>query len=87
MTSPRFARPTRRIAASVGAGISMGFAQALSDDGPLIGRGAPALRGTVRGTMTAVGGLGHTLPYLILAIRQDRANRDNPGQVEFQSPA
>jgi rubrerythrin len=53
------------IAASVGAGISMGFAEALSDDGSLTGRGAPVLRGTVCGTMTAIGGLGHTLPYLI----------------------
>jgi rubrerythrin len=53
------------IAASVGAGISMGFAEALSDDGSLTGRGAPVLRGAVCGTMTAVGGLGHTLPYLI----------------------
>lgn len=53
------------LAASVGAGISMGFAEALSDDGSLTGRGAPLLRGTVCGLMTAVGGLGHTLPYLI----------------------
>jgi rubrerythrin len=53
------------IAASVGAGISMGFAEALSDDGSLTGRGAPVLRGTVTGTMTAIGGLGHTLPFLI----------------------
>jgi erythrin-vacuolar iron transport family protein len=53
------------IAASVGAGISMAFAEALSDDGSLTGRGAPVLRGTVTGTMTAIGGLGHTLPYLI----------------------
>jgi len=53
------------MAASVGAGISMGFAEALSDDGSLTGRGAPVLRGTVCGLMTAVGGLGHTLPYLI----------------------
>jgi rubrerythrin len=53
------------LAASVGAGISMGFAEALSDDGSLTGRGAPWLRGTVCGLMTAVGGLGHTLPYLI----------------------
>ena len=53
------------IAASVGAGISMAFAEALSDDGSLTGRGAPVLRGTVTGGMTAVGGLGHTLPYLI----------------------
>ena len=53
------------IAASVGAGISMGFAEALSDDGSMTGRGQPALRGTICGVMTAVGGLGHTLPYLI----------------------
>src|SRR5262249_2386885 len=53
------------MAASVGAGISMGFAEALSDDGSLTGRGAPWLRGGVCGVMTAIGGLGHTLPYLI----------------------
>lgn len=53
------------LAASVGAGISMGFAEALSDDGSLTGRGAPWLRGAVCGAMTTVGGLGHTLPYLI----------------------
>jgi rubrerythrin len=53
------------LAASVGAGISMGFAEALSDDGSLTGRGAPVVRGVVCGVMTAVGGLGHTLPYLI----------------------
>jgi erythrin-vacuolar iron transport family protein len=53
------------MAASVGAGISMGFAEALSDDGSLTGRGAPVLRGVVCGVMTAIGGLGHTLPYLI----------------------
>src|SRR5262249_50068643 len=53
------------LAASVGAGISMGFAEALSDDGSLTGRGAPLIRGTVCGLMTALGGLGHTLPYLI----------------------
>src|SRR6516225_9667796 len=53
------------LAASVGAGISMAFAEALSDDGSLTGRGAPVLRGTVCGVMTAIGGLGHTLPYLI----------------------
>jgi len=53
------------LAASVGAGISMGFAEALSDDGSLTGRGAPLLRGSVCGVMTAVGGLGHTLPFLI----------------------
>jgi VIT1/CCC1 family predicted Fe2+/Mn2+ transporter len=53
------------MAASVGAGISMGFAEALSDDGSLTGRGTPWLRGTVCGVMTAIGGLGHTLPFLI----------------------
>src|SRR6266849_5583778 len=53
------------LAASVGAGISMGFAEALSDDGSLTGRGAPVLRGAICGVMTAIGGLGHTLPYLI----------------------
>jgi erythrin-vacuolar iron transport family protein len=53
------------LAAAVGAGISMGFAEALSDDGSLTGRGSPWLRGTVCGAMTAIGGLGHTLPYLI----------------------
>lgn len=52
-------------AASVGAGISMGFAEALSDDGELTGRGHPWIRGTAAGVMTAIGGLGHTLPYLI----------------------
>jgi rubrerythrin len=53
------------LAAAVGAGISMGFAEALSDDGSLTGRGAPVMRGVVCGAMTAIGGLGHTLPYLI----------------------
>jgi rubrerythrin len=53
------------LAASVGAGISMGFAEALSDDGELTGRGPPLLRGTITGLMTAIGGIGHTLPYLI----------------------
>jgi erythrin-vacuolar iron transport family protein len=57
------------LAASVGAGISMGFAEALSDDGSLTGRGAPWLRGGVCGVMTAIGGLGHTLPYLIPHFR------------------
>src|SRR5277367_3345490 len=53
------------LAASAGAGISMGFAEALSDDGSLTGRGSPWIRGVVTGAMTAAGGLGHTLPYLI----------------------
>jgi rubrerythrin len=53
------------MAASVGAGISMGFAEALSDDGSMTGRGKPYLRGVVCGLMTTAGGIGHTLPYLI----------------------
>ncbi|MFD0985581.1 iron exporter MbfA [Methyloligella solikamskensis] len=53
------------LAASIGAGISMGFAEALSDDGSLTGRGHPWMRGFITGLMTAVGGLGHTLPFLI----------------------
>jgi erythrin-vacuolar iron transport family protein len=53
------------LAASIGAGISMGFAEALSDDGTLTGRGHPWIRGGVCGVMTMVGGLGHTMPYLI----------------------
>jgi rubrerythrin len=53
------------IAASVGAGISMGFAEALSDDGALSGRGQPVARGVVCGLMTTLGGIGHTLPFLI----------------------
>ena len=53
------------LAASVGAGISMGFAEALSDDGSLTGRGHPWARGLVCGLMTALGGVGHTLPFLV----------------------
>jgi rubrerythrin len=53
------------LAAAIGAGISMGFAEALSDDGSLTGRGAPIVRGALTGVMTTVGGLGHTLPFLI----------------------
>lgn len=53
------------LAAAIGAGISMAFAEALSDDGALTGRGSPVVRGAVTGIMTALGGLGHTLPYLI----------------------
>jgi rubrerythrin len=53
------------LAASIGAGISMAFAEALSDDGSLTGRGRPLLRGAVTGLMTATGGIGHTLPFLI----------------------
>jgi rubrerythrin len=57
------------LAASVGAGISMGFAEALSDDGTLTGRGHPWIRGVVCGLMTTAGGIGHTLPYLIPDFR------------------
>jgi len=53
------------LAASIGAGISMGFAEALSDDGALTGRGHPWIRGLVCGLMTAAGGLGHTFPFLV----------------------
>lgn len=66
-----FARHESRIAflvglaASLGAGISMGFAEALSDDGSLTGRGHPWVRGFVCGLMTMIGGIGHTLPFLI----------------------
>jgi rubrerythrin len=57
------------LAASVGAGISMGFAESLSDDGSLTGRGRPWIRGPVCGLMTALGGIGHTLPFLIPDFR------------------
>ena len=57
------------LAASIGAGISMGFAEALSDDGTLTGRGHPWIRGLVCGAMTALGGVGHTLPFLIHDFR------------------
>jgi len=52
-------------AAGLGAGVSMGFAEALSDDGSLTGRGHPWLRGGITGLMTTIGGIGHTLPFLI----------------------
>ena len=57
------------LAASVGAGISMGFAEALSDDGSLTGRGHPWARGGVCGLMTTLGGIGHTMPYLIPNVK------------------
>ncbi len=57
------------LAASVGAGISMGFAEALSDDGSLTGRGHPWMRGIICGLMTALGGIGHTLPFLLPDFR------------------
>jgi rubrerythrin len=53
------------LASAIGAGISMAFAEALSDDGSLTGRGAPLIRGGVCGLMTTLGGLGHALPYLV----------------------
>jgi VIT1/CCC1 family predicted Fe2+/Mn2+ transporter len=53
------------LSASVGAGISMGFTEAAHDDGKLSGRGSPIKRGLASGVMTTIGGLGHTLPYLI----------------------
>lgn len=53
------------LAASVGAGISMGFTEAASDDGQISGRGSPYKRGLAAGVMTTIGGLGHALPYLI----------------------
>jgi len=57
------------LAASVGAGISMGFTEALSDDGSLTGRGHPWVRGVICGLMTTLGGIGHTLPFLISSFR------------------
>ncbi|TMQ57623.1 MAG: rubrerythrin [Candidatus Eisenbacteria bacterium] len=57
------------LAASVGAGISMGFAEALSDDGSLTGRGHPWIRGVICGLMTTAGGLGHTFPFLVPDFR------------------
>jgi rubrerythrin len=57
------------LAASIGAGISMGFAEALSDDGSITGRGHPWIRGIVCGLMTALGGIGHTLPFLVPQFR------------------
>ncbi|WP_284945880.1 iron exporter MbfA [Acidisoma cladoniae] len=57
------------ISASLGAGISMAFAEALSDNGSLTGRGSPVVRGLVCGLMTTIGGLGHSLPFLIHDFR------------------
>lgn len=53
------------LAASLGAGISMGFAEALSDDGTVTGRGGPIMRGAITGIATAIGGMLHTFPFLI----------------------
>ena len=57
------------LAASIGAGISMAFAEALSDTGELTGRGKPVIRGIVTGVMTTAGGIGHTLPYLLSSFK------------------
>jgi VIT1/CCC1 family predicted Fe2+/Mn2+ transporter len=57
------------VAAAVGAGISMAFAEALSDDGSVTGRGNPWGRGLIEGLATMVGGLGHTLPFLLADVR------------------
>ena len=57
------------LAASVGAGISMGLAEALSDDGAVTGRGEPILRGMITGGATVVGGMLHTLPFLLPNLR------------------
>ena len=67
------------LAASAGAGISMGFAEALSDDGSLTGRGHPWVRGLICGAMTAVGGIGHTLPFLIHDFRAGALGRGGGG--------
>ncbi len=56
------------LAASVGAGISMGLSEALSDDGQVTGRGKPVLRGAITGIATTLGGMLHTLPFLITAL-------------------
>ena len=56
------------LAAAVGAGISMGFSEGLSDDGKLTGRGNPLIRGVITGGMTFVGGIGHTLPFLLSSL-------------------
>ncbi|MGN6570223.1 MAG: hypothetical protein ACTHLO_02285 [Pseudolabrys sp.] len=53
------------LAASLGAGISMGLAEALSDDGTMTGRGGPFLRGAITGVATAIGGMLHTFPFLL----------------------
>src|SRR5437588_12169927 len=57
------------VAAAVGAGISMAFAEALSDDGSVTGRGNPWVRGVIEGLATMLGGLGHTLPFLIADVQ------------------
>ena len=74
------------LAASIGAGISMGFAEALSDDGSLTGRGSPWLRGVTCGAMTTLGGLGHTMPYLVPDLPRPMRSGSpppSPGVVVF----
>jgi len=56
------------MAAATGAGISMAFSEALSDDGALTGRGSPVVRGAITGIMTFFGGSLHTLPFLIINL-------------------
>ena len=68
------------LAATIGAGISMGFAEALADDGKLSGRGTPLLRGLVCGLMTTAGGIGHTLPYLVPNFWTAHRHRDHRGR-------
>ena len=80
------------LAASVGAGISMGFAEALSDDGSLTGRGRPVVRGVITGVMTTAGGIGHTLPYLIpdfqvATVDSHCCGRDRARDYQLDSPA
>ncbi len=67
------------LAASIGAGISMGFAEALSDNGSLTGRGAPWIRGGICGLMTTLGGIGHTLPFLIPELLDRHGGGDGRG--------
>jgi VIT1/CCC1 family predicted Fe2+/Mn2+ transporter len=58
------------LAASLGAGISMGFAEALSDDGTVTGRGNPIMRGAITALATSIGGMLHTLPFLISNLHE-----------------
>ena len=75
------------LAASIGAGISMGFAEALSDDGKLSGRGAPLLRGLVCGLMTTAGGIGHTLPFLIPYFYHGDGHRAHRRRHRIEPPS
>ena len=71
------------LAASLGAGISMGFAEAVSDDGSLTGRGKPLLRGVVCGLMTTAGGIGHSLPYLIQTLGPPQRSQFSSSQSNY----